>query len=143
MNPSASSACKLIKQALALMSLLLIVCSISQTTEAKLLRTRSRIYEDSLIGGGYGGGYGGGGPYAMGGATGERAILTVRGARNPYDGSAPSKIAIEDNPYRGPYPRGVYDRLDGGYGRPSRYPMYPPQGGDYGYFNGGGGYNSG
>lgn len=128
-----SRSANMIKQILALIALLLIVCPMT-LTEAKLLRTRSRIYEDSLIGGG---GYGSGGPYAMGGATGERAILTVRGARSPYDGSAPSKIAIEDNPYRGPYPRGVYDRLDSGYGHPSRYPMYPPQG--YGYSN----YNSG
>lgn len=106
----------------------LICCSAS---DAKLLR-RSRLYEDSL------GGYDG--PY-NGGATGERAIVTVRGARNPYDGSAPSRIAIEDNPYRGPYPRGVYDRLDSGYSRrASGSPYYPQR--DYGY-NNYNGYNSG
>lgn len=50
----------------------------------------------------------------MGGPTGERALITVRGAHNPYDGRAPQKLTIEDQPYRrGPYPRGVYDRLDG------------------------------
>lgn len=61
------------------------------------------------------------------GSTGERAIITVRGARNPYDGRAPSKLIIEDNPYRGAYPRGVYDRIDAGYNRPNRPPVYPPQ----------------
>jgi len=105
---------------------LIACCSV---LEAKLLR-RSRIFgEDSYGGGGYNG------PYSAG-ATGERALITIRGARNPYDGTAPSKIAIEDNPYRGPYPRGVYDRLDSG--RIGR--MYPQ--GDYGYSNYGG-YNSG
>lgn len=72
-------------------------------------------------------------PYASG-STGERAILTVRGTRNPYDGSAPSKIAIEDNPYRGPYPRGVYDRLDG-YSR-GRYPGGSMRFDPYGYNQG-------
>lgn len=109
----------------------IISCSL---LEAKLLR-RQRIYDDQL------GGYDG--PYS-GGATGERAIVTVRGARNPYDGSAPSRIAIEDNPYRGQYPRGVYDRLESGYSR-QRMPYYPQQ--DYGYsgYGGGnyGGYQSG
>lgn len=104
--------------------------------EAKFLR-RSRYFDDQLEG-----------------ATGERAILTVRGTRNPYDGSAPSKIAIEDNPYRGPFPRGVYDRLDsaGGYNRRPLYPMDDYNngpslglGGGYGGYPGGynGGYNSG
>ena len=88
--------------------------------EAKLLR-RSRYYDDI---GGYDSTYG---PGAMGAMpTGERAILTVRGTRNPYDGSAPSKIAIEDQPHRGPLPRGVYDRLDAYGARPSMYPRYDP-----------------
>lgn len=112
----------------------LLVCCLAAAAigggaEAKLLR-RSRYQDDYL------GGYDS--PYAAG-ATGERAIVTVRGARNPYDGSAPSKITIEDNPYRGAYPRGVYDRLDG-YGGGARYPRMDP----YGYGMGGyGGYGSG
>lgn len=88
--------------------------------EAKLLR-RSRYYDD-LGGAGYDGPYGSGVPMP----TGERAILTVRGARSPYDGSAPSKIAIEDNPYIGSYPRGVYNRLDGYGARPPIYPRHDP-----------------
>lgn len=128
-----------IKQIAAFLALLAIFCY-SSLVDAKLLR-RSRFYEDPI--GSYDGPYGN-----LGGATGERAIVTVRGARNPYDGSAPSKIAIEDNPYRGPYPRGVYDRLDSSYSRGigSRMPYYPQS--DYGYnsgYNRGGygGYGSG
>lgn len=87
-------------------------------TEAKLFG-RSRYYEDSMD------------PYypSASGRTGERAILTVRGARNPYDGSAPGKMIIQDNPYRGPFPRGVYDRVDPSYDRGyGRYPStYPDQ----------------
>lgn len=124
------------KQAVIFAALLAIVCY-SAFADAKLLR-RSRFYEDPI--GAYDGPYGN-----LGGATGERALLTVRGARNPYDGSAPSKIAIEDNPYRGAYPRGVYDRLDSGYSRGigSRMPYYPQS--DYGYSGRGGyaGYGSG
>lgn len=121
-----------------------LIAAMVQPLEAKLLG-RQRFYEDS---------YGEGGPY--GGATGERAIITVRGARNPYSGHAPGKMAIEDDPYRGPYPRGVYDRLDSGYGRGGLRPMpyggYPQTAlggyGGYSGFNGGGyggygGYNSG
>lgn len=87
----------------------LAVCLVS--SEAKLFG-RSRYYENDMD------------QYYPSASvrTGERAILTVRGARNPYDGSAPSRLAIEDNPLRGPLPRGVYDRLDSGYGR---YPIYP------------------
>lgn len=65
-------------------------------------------------------------------ATGERAIVTVRGARNPWDGSAPRKIIIEDDPYRGPLPIGPYGRLDGGrmpyggYGMGGGYPGMGP-----------------
>lgn len=116
---------KIITQIIAVLTIVGLICGLS--TEAKLLR-RSRYYDEPYLNGG-----GFDGPYASG-ATGERAIVTVRGARNPYDGSAPSKIIIEDNPYRGAYPRGVYDRLDGGYGRP---PIYPRP--DYGYSNYGGG----
>lgn len=100
-----------------------------QPLEAKLLG-RQRFYEDP---------YAESGPY--GGATGERAIITVRGARNPYSGYAPAKIAIEDEPYRGPYPRGVYDRLDSGYGRGGMRPM--PYGMGYGQSMLGGGYGGG
>lgn len=113
---------KIIKQSIVLSALLVIICC-SSISESKLFG-RSRYYDDPI-------GYDG--PYGMTGATGERAILTVRGTRNPYDGSAPNKLIIEDNPYRGPYPRGVYDRLDAGYGGMSRYPRR-----DYGYSNYGG-----
>lgn len=82
--------------------------------EAKFLR-RSPYYDD--LDGMYGAG-------SRNVPTGERAILTVRGARNPYDGSAPGRLTIEDNPWRGPYPRGIYDRLDG-YGG-GRYPRRDP-----------------
>lgn len=89
---------------------------------------RSRIYNDQP------GGMYDNGPYGMQpGATGERALITVRGARHPYDGSAPNKMIIEDQPYRrGPYPRGVYDRLDMGYGRMPMSSMMGPMM-DYGY----------
>lgn len=117
----------------ALALLVLQLTSQHGVADAKLLR-RSRYYDD--IDGGYGG-YGGS-PHGMSSSvpTGERALLTVRGARNPYDGSAPSKLAIEDQPFRGSYPRGVYDRLDGG------RPMYPQQDSysGYGGYNGIGGY---
>lgn len=99
-----------LRQVFALAALLAIVFVAS--SEAKLLR-RSRFYDDQFDG-----------PYPV--PSGERAIVTVRGARHPFDGSAPAKIAIEDNPYRGPYPRGVYDRLDAGYGRGGARP-YPYQ----------------
>lgn len=46
-------------------------------------------------------------------ATGERVVIKVRGAVDHSDGTAPSKLAIEDQPHRGPLPRGVYERLDG------------------------------
>lgn len=123
--------------AVALVVLAAVLISALQT-EAKLLG-RQRFYEDSYADGPYGG------------ATGERAIITVRGTRNPYNGYAPGKIAIEDEPFRGPYPRGVYDRLDGGYGggRGGLRPM--PYGGGYGGplssafggYGGGSGYNNG
>lgn len=121
-----------IKLVATFVALLAVVYS-SSSVDAKLLR-RSRYYEDPI--GSYDGPYGN-----LGGATGERAIVTVRGARN-YDSSVPSKIAIEDNPYRGPYPRGVYDRIDSSYSRGigSRMPYYPQS--DYGY-SGRGGYGSG
>lgn len=129
---------KLISVVAVVLALVYCCLAASGSSEAKLLR-RSRYQDDYL------GGYDM--PYS--GATGERAIVTVRGARNPYDGSAPSKIAIEDNPYRGAYPRGVYDRLDGYAG--SRYPRADPYlggGGGGGYGMGGfggpyGGYGSG
>jgi len=116
---------------------LALVC-VSVCADAKLLR-HSRYFDE---------GY----DYpAAGHSTGERAILTVRGTRNPYDGSAPNKLAIQDEPHRGPFPRGVYDRTDG-YGM-SRYPMgrpgfgaglypsasmrYDPYGYNQGSYNGG------
>lgn len=147
------AAIKMNKNISTLISMIVIIClgvvmQAQQQTEAKLLH-RSRSYYDDNYNNGYEGPYGGGlhglaSP--MGAATGERAILTVRGTRNPYDGSAPSKITIEDNPYRGPYPRGIYDRLDSDYGRRPMYPRHLSDG--YGYSNlglggGYGGYNSG
>ena len=120
MSPSSN---QIVKLAAALLVLALVYSS--QVSEAKLLR-RSRYYDDFDYDRGYG--------PAVPVATGERALITVRGARHPYDGSAPAKIAIEDNPYRGSYPRGVYDRLDG-YGG-GRYPRADP----YGYSNYNGGY---
>lgn len=108
----------------------LLVVVFCASLDAKLLR-RSRYYDNPMMGG-----YDR--PYE-GGATGERAIVTVRGARNPYDGSAPSRIQIEDNPYRGPLPRGVYDRLDGGYSGGGRMRDYGYSRGGYGNYMGGGG----
>lgn len=154
MNNSTSSniIVAIMKNLSSLISIIVIICilviNLEQHVEGKLLH-RSRPYYDDSYTNGYDSPYGGGihgyaGP--MGAATGERAILTVRGTRNPYDGSAPSKITIEDNPYRGPYPRGIYDRLDAGYNRRPMYPPYPSDG--YGYSNlglggGYGNYNSG
>lgn len=111
-----------------IVALVVICCLVSQPLEAKLLR-RQRIYDDS-----FGGLSSYDGPYS-GGATGERAIMTIRGARGGPYGMPPSRIQIEDNPYRGSYPRGVYDRLDG-YGGRGRMPYYPQS--DYGYSNYGG-----
>lgn len=132
---SSNSISNLIKNMTMCIALFLVLCSCmySSPAEAKFLR-RSRYMDEGY--GGYDSPYGG----SMAVPTGERAIVTVRGARNPYDGTAPSKITIEDNPYRGPYPSGIYDRLDGY----NRRPMYPR--GDMGYSNpygGYGGYNSG
>lgn len=101
----------------ALLSALAIVNQfIISGSEAKLLSSRQRFFDEPYANTPYG---------SM--ATGERAVITVRGARNPYDGRAPARLTIEDDPYRGPLPRGIYDRLDnrpmpyaGGY---SRYPM--------------------
>lgn len=118
----------MIKPIVALAAVLVLICCLASPLEAKLLR-RQRIYDDSFGGSPYGG-YDG--PQS-GVATGERAIMTIRGARGPY-GMAPSRIQIEDNPYRGPYPRGVYDRLESSYsGGRSRMPYYPQS--DYGYSN--------
>lgn len=113
---------------LLLATIALIINQVAIPGEAMLLR-RSR-YLDDYNSSPYETPYGGA---AM--PTGERAIVTVRGARSPYDGSAPSRIAIEDQPFRGPYPRGVYDRM----------PMYPRPSGGYGSGLGSGypGYNSG
>lgn len=122
-----SSASKMMKQSLVTLALLAFACYLAQQScEAKLLGSRrSRFYDDGSSFGGYGAG-----SYGM--PTGERAMITVRGARNPYDGSAPSKISIEDNPYRGPYPRGVYDRQDLAYGgMRARQPYYPQSDYDY------------
>lgn len=73
---------------------------------------RSRFYDDP-----YSSSYDR--PYS-GGRTGERAIVTVAGARNTYDGRAPSKIALDDR--YGGLPYGRYDRLDAGRGRQPFYP---------------------
>lgn len=108
-----------------------VASSVAVSGDAKLLR-RSRYYGDGPMDG-----YDS--PYASG-STGERAIITVRGARNPYDGSAPNKLIIEDQPYtRGPYPRGVYDRLEPGYNRPMS-PLSEAYSGYSGYSGGYGGY---
>lgn len=62
------------------------------------------------------------------GASGQRAIVRVSGARDTYDGRAPSRLILEDSPWGSGYApsRGIYDRND--YGR-GRMPYYP---GDYG-----------
>lgn len=87
---------------------LLIVVSVSVSiANARLLR---RPIQDEY-------GYGQDGYGAMGAPSGERAILKVRGVRHPIDGSAPQKLAIEDDPYRGPLPRGIYDNVDNYRGR--------------------------
>lgn len=110
----------------ALMLMLSLSFSTTSFLDAKLL-SRQRFYEDP-----YATGMGSYGPMA----TGQRALITVRGARNPYDGSAPAKLAIEHDSYRGPYPaRGVYDRLDmqrpmGGYPM-GGYPLASSYGGGY------------
>lgn len=116
---------------------MLTVCQVVTPNEAKLLR--SSRYFDDYSSSPYDSPYSGSAVVP----TGERAIVTVRGARSPYDGSAPGRIAIEDQPYhRGPLPRGVYDRapayprqLDGGYSHHGGY------GSGYGGY--GSGYNGG
>lgn len=101
----------------------LTIAQLISTSQAKLLSSRQRFFDEPYANTPYG---------SM--ATGERAVITVRGTRNPYDGRAPARLTIEDDPYRGPLPRGIYDRLDyaggrmpyGGVGYPmggQRYPM--------------------
>lgn len=113
---------------------ILVVAFLIGTTMSNAKLLRRPLYDD-----GYDGMYGIGGGMIP---TGERAIVTVRGTRSPYDGTVPSKITIEDNSYRGSYPRGIYDRFDkfGGRGR-----MYPELGFGGGFNGGylGGPYNSG
>lgn len=81
----------MIKPIVALATVLVLICCLASPLEAKLLR-RQRIYDDSFGGSPYGG-YDG---PQTGMATGERAIMTIRGARGPY-GMPPSRIQIEDN----------------------------------------------
>lgn len=106
----------------------LLVSVYSYSAEAKLLR--QHLFDDS-----YSGAYDR--PYA----SGQRALITVGGARNTYDGRAPSKLIIEDQPWgSGLAPsRGIYDRLD--VPRGPRMPLYPAGGyGGMGGYGGPGGY---
>lgn len=103
---------------LAALACLVLVVGQFWSAESKLIRP-SHYYDD--VEGGYGR-YGGGGSYGAG-RTGERAIVTVRGARNTYSGLPPRRLTLESSPYAGGYPmRGVYDRLDG-YGGGGRRPI--------------------
>ena len=86
---------------------LLLICQLTPV-ESKLLRS-SRYFDDEPYGAG---------PYGGGAVrTGERAIVTVRGARDTYSGLPPRRLTLESSPYAGGYPRGIYDRLDGYGGR--------------------------
>lgn len=95
-------------QLMAALALVALSCTLL-AAEAKLLRGSPR-YDD--FDSGYGDGlYGSGSNYVR---TGERALMTVRGARNPHSGRTLTNMQLEAEPFRNP--RGIYDRLDG-YGR--------------------------
>lgn len=111
MSPITASVSSSRVSLVSLTGLVLILVALGQfaSVESKLLRP-TRHYEDDFDG-----------PYGRPFRTGERAIVTVRGARDTYSGLPPRHLAIEAGPYGG-YPRGIYDRLDGGYGGPRGRP---------------------
>lgn len=109
MSPSAIS-----KILTALACLVMVSLQLSDFAQAKLIRPQ-RYFDDNYDGMAYAGSHlmGSGGAFR----TGERALVTVRGARDTYNGLPPRSLALESAPYQGAYPRrGIYDRLDG-YGR--------------------------
>jgi hypothetical protein len=100
---------------LASLACLVLLAGHFRAAESKLLRP-APYYDEGF------GPYAGGRPYGPV-RTGERAIVTVRGARDTYSGLPPRHMALESGPYAGSYPmRGVYDRLDG-YGSIGRRPL--------------------